>query len=84
MRLSPSASNASWHLPPGQPDGQELKVTMLRQRLAAADAAAERAHEELLRACERAEAAEGDARLYQSAQAELQVCVASATGRGLL
>lgn len=51
---------------------EDTRCALLEWRLAAAEAAAERAGEELLAACRRAEAAAADARRCGRLEAELQ------------
>lgn len=57
----------------GSPGGSQLAALLLHQRLAAAEGSAERANEELLQACQRAEAAQAHARKYHQTLEEMRV-----------
>lgn len=52
----------------------EARIRALQLRVQAAEASAERANDELLKACTRAEAAQTDARKYHATLKEMQAC----------
>ena len=77
MTLDLHRSSAASGMGPanGYKQEDDHKAAALHRRVLAAEVAAERANEELLKACERAEAAQSDAQKYHEALKEIQVCL---------